>query len=52
MDPKNPTEPTHEEDIAFRDAERAMGRSAMRTIELFEGMPELEAEPFDPSDLL
>lgn len=47
MDPKNPTQPTHEEDIAFRDAERAMGRSAMRVIELFEGMPEQGDDHFD-----
>jgi len=52
MDPKNPEQPTHEEDIAFRDAERAMGRSAMRTIELFEGMPELEHDDFDTSHWL
>lgn len=51
MDPKHPEQPTHEEDIAFRDAERAMGRSAMQMIELFEGMPELEAHDFDASDL-
>lgn len=52
MDPKHPEQPTHEEEIAFRDAERAMGRSAMRMIELFEGMPELEQDDFHPSDLL
>ena len=36
MDPKTPTQPSHEEDIAFRDAERAMGRHAMQVLELLE----------------
>ena len=46
MDPKNPTQPTHEEDLAFRDAERAMGRPAMRMIELFDGMADLDEDEF------
>tara|TARA_B100001750_G_scaffold138893_1_gene110649 strand:- start:1574 stop:1729 length:156 start_codon:yes stop_codon:yes gene_type:complete len=51
MDPKNPTQPSHEEEIAFRDAERAMGRSAMRTIELFEAMTDLDQDEFLGTDL-
>jgi hypothetical protein len=46
MNPKSPNETSHEEQIAFRDAERAMGRQAMRLVELFDAIDDVDAADF------